>query len=409
MNTVEKHIDESLPKTVRSNTEDNGTLIGLPKPYNVPCTGGSFQEMYYWDTYFLNRGLIIKGLVSQAKNNIENMMFLVEKYGYMPNGNRTYYLKNSQPPFLSMMVDDVFTADNDIEWLRKAYKTLLKEYGFWMTKRMTPIGLNQYKGNPEIAIRDRMCDGFLRRIGARPENITDDALSCQYVAICESGWDITPRFGFHIEDFCEVELNSLLFAFEKNMSKFSRVLGISGAEEWEEKAQNRKVLMEKYMLKDGIFYDYDFRNGEISDKFTCASYYVAVAGLASKEQAKALKDNLFRIETDYGVAVTEKIYDGGKNSYQWQYPNGWAPLHNIVYRAMLNYGFSEDAKRIARKYANLVETNFEKTGNLWEKYNVVTGGNDVKAEKTNSGADMPAMMGWTAGAYIEAKKIINEN
>lgn len=406
---LNKHIDENLPATVRRNTENSGTLIGLPKPYNVPCVGGSFQEMYYWDTYFLNRGLIIKGLVEQAKNNVENMFFLVNTYGFMPNGNRTYYLKNSQPPFLSMMVDDIFGATKDKEWLKTAYAVLLKEYDFWMTKRITPIGLNQYTGTPEIAEEQRMFEGFLRRIGARPEGISDEQLSRHYGAVCESGWDVTPRFEFRIEDFCEVELNALLFAFEKNMSKFSEILKTGEEKKWEQRAENRRALMEKYMLKDGIFYDYDLKNNALSDKFTCASYFVATVRMASPEQAKALKDNLYRLETEFGILTTEKAYDKDKYRYQWQYPNGWAPLHNIVYRALLNYGYTEDAKRVAGKYRSLVERNFEKTGNLWEKYNVFTGGTDVEAEKTNSGKDMPAMMGWTAGVYIEALKIIAEN
>ncbi|MBO4468520.1 MAG: alpha,alpha-trehalase [Clostridia bacterium] len=409
MNTVEKHIDESLPKTVRLNTESNGTLIGLPLPYNVPCTGGTFQEMYYWDTYFLNRGLIIKGLVDQAKNNVENMFYLVDTYGFVPNGNRTYYLKNSQPPFLSMMVDDIFSANKDAEWLRKAYGVLLKEYDFWMTKRMTPTGLNQYTGTPEISEEVKMFEGFLRRVGTRPEGVSDQQLSRHYGATCESGWDISPRFEFRIEDFCEVELNALLFAFEKNMAKFADVLGIDEKVKWNERAAKRKSLMEKYMLNDGIFYDYDLKNNVISDKFSCASYYVAMVGMATDGQAKALKDNLFRIETDYGIAATEKDYGEGKYCFQWQYPNGWAPLFTVVCRALLNYGFVDDAKRVAGKYVKLVDENYEKTGNLWEKYNVATGGLDVKAEKTNSGGDMPAMMGWTAGAYIEAKKILAEN
>lgn len=409
MNTVEKHIDKSLPKTIRFNPESSGNLIGLPKPYTVPCTGGSFQEMYYWDTYFLNRGLIIKGQTRQAKNNIENMFYLVETYGYVPNGNRTYYLKNSQPPFLSMMVDDVFSAENDREWLKKAYDVLLKEYDFWMTKRMTPTGLNQYTGTPEISEETKMFEGFLRRVGTRPEGFSDEQLSRHYGAVCESGWDITPRFGFSIENFCEVDLNSLLFAFEKNMAKFAAELGRLDAGEWEERASKRKSLMEKYMLKDGIFYDYDFKNGVISDMFTCASYYPAMVGMVSNEQAKALKEGLCRIETEYGVATTEKDHGEGKYCFQWQYPNGWAPLFTVVCRALLNYGFTDDAKRVAGKYVKLVDENYEKTGNLWEKYNVVTGGTDVKAEKTNSGGDMPAMMGWTAGAYIECKKIVDEN
>ena len=81
-----------------------------------------------------------------AKSNIDNMLWMVEKFGHMPNGNRTYYLNRSQPPFLSKMVRDVFTVTGDKEWLLNAYKTLVKEYKFWQTDKLAQNGLNSYFG-----------------------------------------------------------------------------------------------------------------------------------------------------------------------------------------------------------------------------------------------------------------------
>lgn len=403
---LNKYIEENFPKTIRYNPEDNDSLIGLPNPYNVPSIEDYFQEMYYWDTYFLNRGLILSGMVDQAKNNTENMFFLVNKYGFMPNGNRTFYLHNSQPPFLSMMVDDIFAKTRDTAWLKGAYDVLVKEYEFWDTKRKSPIGLTQYTGNTEMAIDEGMYKGFIDRIGKRPEGKTDAQLSCQYVAICESGWDINPRFDFHVEDFCSVELNALMYGFEQNMAKFCGILNISGKDIWTIKAQSRKELMTKYMLKDGIFFDYDFTNDVISEKFTCASYYPMLVGMLSNEQAKLLKDNLYRIETDYGIAVTEKMYNANEYHYQWQYPNGWAPMQSIIIQGLNRYGYRKDAVRVAQKYVNLVEKNFVDTHNLWEKYNVVTGGIDIEDECSVRHKKMPPMMGWTAGVYLEAADLL---
>ena len=82
MNTkVKAFILENWNKTVRTNTADEGSLIGLPEPYTVPCIEGTFQEMYYWDTYFTNIGLILSGKIEQAICNTENMAYLIEKYG----------------------------------------------------------------------------------------------------------------------------------------------------------------------------------------------------------------------------------------------------------------------------------------------------------------------------------------
>ena len=103
---IKKYIEDKWDECIKENREDNGTLIGMPYPYTVPAVG-HFDEMYYWDTYFTNKGLECSGRFAQAKNNTDNMLYMVNRYGYMPNGNRTYYLKSSQPPFLSIMVRDV--------------------------------------------------------------------------------------------------------------------------------------------------------------------------------------------------------------------------------------------------------------------------------------------------------------
>ena len=116
MNTnVKAFILKNWDKTVRTNTENQGDLIGLPKPYTVPCIEGTFQEMYYWDTYFTNIGLLLSGKVEQAINNTENIAYLIERYGKMPNGSRTFYLNRSQPPFFSQAVRDIFEVTGYIE------------------------------------------------------------------------------------------------------------------------------------------------------------------------------------------------------------------------------------------------------------------------------------------------------
>ena len=140
-NYIEKHWNE----TIKFNPNDNDTLLGLPFPYCVPSVG-NFDEMYYWDTYFTDKGLAISGKMYQVRNNTCDMLYLVDKYGMMPNRNRTYFLTRSQPPFLSFMVRDVYDYYKDVSWLKEAYTILEKEYNFWQSKRNTECGLNRYLG-----------------------------------------------------------------------------------------------------------------------------------------------------------------------------------------------------------------------------------------------------------------------
>jgi alpha,alpha-trehalase len=75
----------------------------MPKPYVVP--GGRFREGYYWDTYFTMLGLQEAGREDLVDNVLDNFAYLIDTIGHIPNGNRTYYVSRSQPPFFSYMVE----------------------------------------------------------------------------------------------------------------------------------------------------------------------------------------------------------------------------------------------------------------------------------------------------------------
>ena len=91
-------IRESWEKSIRYLPNDAGSHIGMPLPYTVPSVSGGFQEMYYWDLFFTNEGLIIDGLLDQARYNTENLAWMVERFGKILNGSNTFYLNRSQPP-----------------------------------------------------------------------------------------------------------------------------------------------------------------------------------------------------------------------------------------------------------------------------------------------------------------------
>ncbi len=396
--TVEKYIEENWNPCVRETKEDDGTLIGLPYPYIVPSPAEKFQEMYYWDTFFTCKGLILSGRAEIAKNCCDNMAYLIEKYGFIPNGSRTYYLNRSQPPYFSMMVRDVYEIYRDKEWLEDIYNTLKKEYEFWMTKRMTSIGLNRY-GVDMSKIKD-LNRYSCERIGITPKGRTREDIAECILSDCESGWDFNPRTCMHQTQFVYLDLNCNLYMYEKNFVYFAEILGNVEQEEWEKKAEKRCELINKYLWAGECYLDYNFKTNSFSKIFSVASFYPMWAGIATEEQAEKTVQMLDKLEYDFGVVACEKNDVPG--TYQWNYPNGWAPLHYIVVRALDQYGYKTESKRIAEKYVNIVDANFEKTGTLWEKYNVVTGDLNVSNEY-----EMPIMLGWTAGVYLYMKDYLN--
>ncbi|MBR4973560.1 MAG: hypothetical protein IKY45_03750 [Clostridia bacterium] len=398
---IKNFLDENIEKTVKFSPENEGNLIGLPYPYTTPCAEDSFQEMYYWDTYFTNAGLLLWGKTEYAKNNIENMLYLIEKYGFMPNGNRTFYLNRSQPPFLSHMVRDFFEVTGDKEWLSRAYNTLVKEYDFWQTKRVAENGLNGYTG---YEIWERIFENnynyFVGRTGYKPQGEVDyeeqKKIYFATVSVCESGWDCNSRFLADGHLYNAIDLNALIYGMEDNMQYFASVLGNGEQEIWENRKEERVQKMQLMWDNDReLFMDYNFKTNEFSKYASVASFYPMFTKLATKEQAAKTMKFFDKINLEFGISCGEA--DPQWNC-QWDYPNVWAPLQFIMYKALMNYGYEYEAKTVAEKYVKLIESNFEETQNFWEKYDGTTGkvaANEYKA---------PKMVGWTAGVYIYFNK-----
>lgn len=399
--SIENYIEKEFKKTIRNNTENINSLIGLPYPYTVPCPDDMFLEMYYWDTYFTNVGLIAKGNIELAKSNVDNMLWMVDKYGFMPNGNRTYYLNRSQPPFLWRAVKDIFDVTRDIDWLESAYKTLCKEYVFWQTNRLAPNGLNFY-GNHEGLTEERvqaLYNDFTKRSGGFTAEDHDTRVKMAHSirTFVESGWDCNSRFGLDGEYFNPIDLNSLLYGFETQMIKFSNILKISDAEIWNKRAENRKNKMDEFMWSEDkkMYLDRNFKTGEFSSVISLASLYPFFVELTKdKENANLIYDQLI---LEYGLSACA---DGEQvNGFQWDYPNIWPPVQYVAYIGCINCGLLEKAEEIKNKYLTLIEKNYQKTGKLWEKYNGITG------EVANEDYEAPTMMGWTAGLYWFFKEI----
>lgn len=400
--TIKEYIDKNLPLSIRTNTEDTDCLFGLPYPYIIPSVADMFQEMYYWDTYFANTGLIIRGDIEQAKNNVDNLLHMIKRFGFVLNGNHPYFRYHSQPPYLAMMIREVYDVTQDKEWLEEAYELLQKENTFWNTRRITECGLSHYyseKLPDEYIEMDR--NSIIARLGFRPEGKTDEELAYAFQSAGESGWDLSTRLNWNGGDCVPTDLNTLLWAQENQLSYFAGELGREEeAKAWSEKKDIRAEKMRKLMKgNDNVFYDYYLSKESHGDIVSAACFYPLYFKLATQEEADAARSVLDRIELEYGVASSEKSDLPG--TYQWGYPNGWPPMQRILVEGLNNYGYTEDARRIATKYVDLVEKCFEETGHLWEKYNVENGTVQVVDEYK-----MPAMLGWTMGVYYQFCKFL---
>jgi alpha,alpha-trehalase len=403
---VLKYIRESLGKTLRpaSDVDPTGKSIPLPYPFNVPCISIHFQNLFYYDTYFLNRGLIALGDIAQAENNVNALLYLVDKLGFVPNSNRLDMTNRSQPPYLCMMVNDVYAATGNKEWLGKAYPLIAREYDFWITKRGTAHGLSRHHHDATQEYLLWFYD-HLKKVRLPLTATTDEekiSIAGHRLAEAEAGYDFSPRFDGRCSDFIPVDLNSNLWRYEITMAAFAGVLNNGEEKMWLGRAAERKQRMDDLLWNEprGLYLDYDMLNERPSEVTSFATFQPLWAGCASVDQAKRVREHLKTLEFAYGVVPCEAALRNFR--YQWDYPNTWPPHSFILSEALDQYAYKEDAKRIRSKYVNLVEDVFNSTGTLWEKYNAVEGNINVAEEYKT-----PPMIGWNAGIYAYMRIVKN--
>jgi alpha,alpha-trehalase len=400
-------------------------LLYLPKPYVVP--GGRFNEMYGWDSYFIQVGLLKDNEIDLAKDMADNFLYQVKYYGKVLNANRTYYLNRSQPPFLTQMVQGVYAKTHDKKWLADALPLIEKYYQLWATEpHLTPgTALARYwdfgEGPaPEVLSAEKDAQGRthydLVRDYYRTHAVADYGLDQYYDkttdqltmlfykgdrSMRESGFDPSNRFGaFNIDiiHYNPVCLNSLLYLMEMQTAEILTDLGRPGeAGAWQAKAQARARAVNQLMWdeEDGLYYDYNFIDRKVRRYPFLTTFYPLWAGFADKEQAARIVKNLPVFEKIGGLQTSTHL-----TGNQWDSPFGWAPLEMIAVEGLRRYGYNADAERIAMKFLSLVKREYERTGVIVEKYDVVHGGTAVNAIHFGYSANQVGF-GWTNAAFLE--------
>ena len=362
-----------------------GTLLFLPYPYLTP--GGSeaaFGEMYGWDTYFINLGLLEHGRLDLVQNHILNHLYMIRRYGKVLNGNRTYYLGRSQPPLLAATVRRFLHAGGAAEVISQAYPLLQKEYrGYWEAgHHQTPVGL--------ATNRDLLASS--------PNSALRPALAAE----AETGLDFTAIYGGDVRECVPLLTNCALVSYADATAEVAEALGdISGAATWRAEAKRRAERIRAHCWDEqtGFFLEYNYALKKRLPYRSLCAYWTLWAGVATPEQAASLVAQLGDFETAHGLTVTDKAYPSPHPEFenlQWAYPLGWPPLHLIVIEGLARYSYEKEAERISRKFVGLMLQQYKKTGKVWEKYNVVMGGLEFPNERYPS---VP-FHGWSSAAAV---------
>ncbi|GGK78055.1 periplasmic trehalase [Rufibacter glacialis] len=411
---VTQHIHRLWPVLTRQPLAEQSSLIPLPKAYVVP--GGRFREIYYWDSYFTMLGLQESGQTPLIQDMVDNFTYLIQTVGHIPNGNRSYYVSRSQPPFYALMLR-LLAQEKGPEVLKTYEPALLKEYAFWMQGQET-LSADQ----PHHRRVVRMPNGtVLNRYwdddpSPRPEAYKEDVEVAhasgrdpQEVyrglrAAAESGWDFSSRWfedgktllTIRTTQLVPVDLNALLYHLEVTLAHMAQLNGNRAQELfYTQKAEQRKeaLLLYCWNPKERFFFDYDLVQKKTTDIPTLAAVTPLFFCMASKAQAKAVAQRLEKDFLRQGGLRTTLTHSG----QQWDAPNGWAPLQWLSIQGLRAYGQNRLAAAISAQWVRQNENVYQATGKLTEKYNV------EKPGAQGGGGEYPNQdgFGWTNGVLLK--------
>jgi len=437
LNEVEAKLRKAMPATEFAKIElrrlpdkpgeiTQQGLLYLPDPYVVP--GGRFNEMYGWDSYFIQVGLLRDGELELAKDMIDNFVYEVENYGKVLNANRTYYLTRSQPPFLAEMILGVYKKTNDRRWLESTVPALEKTYRLWIEEphltKATNLSRYYDFGDgpaPEALADERDAQGKTHydRVKEyyRTHDIKDYEVSKFYDkekdqltplfykgdrSQRESGFDPSNRFGpfnADIINYNPVCLNSLLYRLETGAAEIMKTLGrTADAALWLKRAGERRMQINRLMwdAKDGLYYDYNFVEKRVRRYPFATTFYPLWAGVADRAQAARVVANLTLLERPGGLLTSANV-----SGSQWDAPFGWGNLQMLAIDGLRRYGYNKEADRLSANFLSMVLQEFIAHNTIVEKY-------DVEARKSTLGAGLKfgynsneIGFGWTNAAFTE--------
>ncbi len=418
--TLAQHIDRLWPVLTRRPDRHPGLSSLLPLPHEYVVPGGRFTELYYWDSYFTMLGLDESGQRQLLRSMADNFAYLIDTFGHVPNGNRSYYLTRSQPPVFALMTD--LFEETGIRRASDYLPQLRKEYAFWMDGAEVLRPGDSHRRCVRLpcgAVLNRYWDD---RDTPREESYREDIETAaeserpahqvyrDLRAGAESGWDFSSRWQadptrlstIRTTAILPVDLNSFLYRLERQIARLGEARGLERcAAEFRERAAARQAAIERYLWNDaiGAYFDYDWVLGEPRENLTAATVTPLFVRLAGEQQAARVAEVIrSRLLAPGGLATTEI----GGSGQQWDRPNGWAPLQWMAVRGLQQYGEQRLAAEIERRWLVIVSDLFERESKLMEKYVLRT-----HAEHAGGG-EYPLQdgFGWTNGV---TRKLLQED
>uniref|UniRef100_A0A8C6XWH7 Trehalase n=1 Tax=Naja naja TaxID=35670 RepID=A0A8C6XWH7_NAJNA len=400
------------------------SLIYVPNPVIVP--GGRFREYYYWDSFWILEGLLLSNMAATAKGLIQNFLYLVSKFGHIPNGGRVYYERRSQPPLLSLMMESYLSHTNDTEFLREHIYLLEAEYRFWQDHRAVNIsGGKQYSLNRyNVQVGEPRPESYMKDVELAKglqEGNSQRNLWAELQSAAESGWDFSSRWFLpgspslqdllldtRVRGIVPVDLNAILCKVEQLLATFYQVLGEKWASRfWAARRQRVDALTAVLWNEEaGVWLDYHFLRQRHNPTFypSNLSPLWAECDVDLPRAEKVLRYLEESSALSYANGLPTSLTQTGE---QWDFPNAWAPLQHMVITGLVKSSSArarELAFSLAQRWLQMNLAVYEKHGGMFEKYDVEGDG------KPGGGGEYPVQegFGWTNGVALQLLDLYGE-
>uniref|UniRef100_F1KTJ0 Trehalase n=1 Tax=Ascaris suum TaxID=6253 RepID=F1KTJ0_ASCSU len=440
----------SLGRKFDAKVKENPDLFPvLPVPHAFVVPGGFFQIYFYWDSYWIIKGLIFSNMTLSARDMIDNFASVIQHNGFIPNSGNVQLSRRSQPPLFTQMLADYYYATQDKAFLSSMLPFVDAELSWWRSNRSVVLSSNVTNYTMFHFRAASNCP--------RPENYLVDlengvkgAGNAEFIwssiaSACESGLDFSSRwfayagprarnflfklyllthllllmhltvvvisgtkFSIRTNNIIPVDLNAFMVLNYDSAADLYLELGR------ERKAQNyRKLAADLWASMgsvlwneaEGVWLDYDVSEQAHRRKFYPSNVFPLLTGRATLQAADRVHYYLRSTGAlDFRGGIPSTLDDSSHE--QWDFPNGWAPsIHLFVeslrrssHPRLFDIALQTADKFIRTVYNGLLNPIEGHPPACWEKY-------DVRYDdgRPGTGGEYPVQQGfgWTNGAVLD--------
>ncbi len=348
----ETYITHTFHELLTRPKDDGGSLI--PTRMRYLSGGGMFPEYNAYRSFFAVKAFQSLGEDSLAADMATNAFQFIQDYGYVPYGNRSYYLGFSGFPLLSLMAEAV--AEQQPE--------LLPWFGNLMAR--------DYQARMAAGDHDLPSSGPYKSVVVLENNKTlnrfySEGKANAYISLLKSTeWEGSSRFtaeGTQTPDrFLPVDLNAALYHFEQVLAaSFAAKKRPEYAESYTALGKIRKELYDRYLYDPArqFYYDYDFVAGKPSEAETLAAIFPVLTGLSDAGQTAGV---VAKIEQHF--LTKNGVADDLSTGY------GSAEMNYLTILALRKAGKTELAETLRQRWIGLNKAYFTRHQHILPAYNL---------------------------------------